>query len=411
MFGSGETKLSRPLIVMALATTLAATGHGAALGQDATTEESPTDPGVLAGVELETVEVEPGVHHVLRDGVRDLDRSVEFAVFHGHMSPGDAFRINAVATRGLAANGNGVWLGGPDGVVRLGHEELVWEQEPTQNWYGSGYEVTPDDRLFRPDSGEIYNGDKWRRPVLRLKGVDAKRVRNSQFTSDGTLWTMASNDGQGRARRNILVRRDDDGWRRIKYPPDPPGRKKDARPANIGPWGVTDDGVVYVTRNGRQVQRYTDGAWETLPAPGGRIVGLHVGPEGTVWAERAETRGHTYGGGSEFVRLGEDGWTGYEVGAPRHMYPSPEAVAADGAMWVAPAGSLMSDGGCDGIIRIGDTGLDRFLPGHCVYDVAPGPGGEVWLEAGTWDGNWYAPDAVGPVGVYVITPAAWTNGE
>jgi hypothetical protein len=394
-----------------MATVLAAVPLGPVAGQeDPTTEVPSTGPDLLAGVDLETVEVEPGVYQVLGDAYRDLTRPIEIVVFDPHLSPGDAHRVNAVATGGLAANANGVWLGGHDGVFRLGQDDLVWEVEPSRSWWDAGLTVTPADRLYRRDgrwAGEVLVDGTWKKVIPKLRNFEA-RGATGQFTSDGSLWIRGDNAKRGEGRRAVFARRDGDGWTRVGSPPRLPNRAADKRPASVDHWGVTDDGVLYVTRGRRQVQRFADGKWETLPAPGGRLVGLLVGPEGSVWVEREERDGWTYGGGSEFARLDDDRWTTYEIGPPRYLFPSPEAVGADGALWVAPGGSLMSDGGCAGIIRIDRVGLERFLLDHCVYDVAPGPNGELWLEAGTWDGNWYAPEDVGPVGVYVITPDAWT---
>lgn len=402
----------RWLTVGALALALATAGSAGVGAQDEPVAEPlPQTSPLLPGVELETTEVEPGVYHVLTDGVRGLSRPIEFTYFDTHQSPGDLHRVNALVTRGLAANENGVWLGGPEGIFRLGQDELAWEQEPAREWWNAGFEVTPGDELFRPGEGLVLKGTEWRRIVPRLAGLKAMRGANGQFTADGSYWARGTNGKSGKERRTVFARRDDDGWSRIKNPPEPPGRAKDARQASIDQWGVTDDGVLYITRAHRHVQRFADGRWETLPRPGGRIADLHVGHDGTVWVERQDEGRWTYGGGSEVVRLGEDGWTGFELGPPRYLHPSPSAVGSDGAFWVAPGGDLVSEGGCDGILRLGESGVSRFLLGQCVYDIAAGPNGELWAEAGTWEGNWYAPESVGPVEVYLITPEAWTSTE
>ncbi|MEX1295165.1 MAG: hypothetical protein AB1Z67_03235 [Candidatus Limnocylindrales bacterium] len=411
MTRTGERTTARWAVIPALALALATASAGAVSGQDGSEAGTAPDmPGSLVGEDLEAVELAPGVYQVLRDGVRDLTRPLEIVIFDPNLSPGDVHRLNAVATHGLAANANGVWLGGPDGVFRLGHDDLVWETGPNPDATGAGLIVTPADRLYRGGdggAGEILAKDEWKPVVPTLGGFEADGSAG-RFTQDGSLWVRGTNAKQGDQRRAAFARRDADGWTLIGSPPRLPGRAPDKRPASVDHWGVSDSGVLYVSRARRQVQRYADGRWETLAPPGGRIAGLHVGPDGAVWVERESADGRTYAGSSEFARLDEDGWTGYELGPPRYLSPSPAAVGADGALWLAPGGDLMSSGGCAGIIRVGTGRLDRFLLDHCIYDVAPGPSGELWLEAGTWDGSWYAPASVGPVGVYVITPAAWT---
>ena len=53
---------------------------------------------------------------------------------------------------------------------------------------------------------------------------------------------------------------------------------------------------------------------------------MRARPLQEVRREREERDGWTYGGGGEFARLHDGGWTGYETGPPRYLFPSPEAV-------------------------------------------------------------------------------------
>ena len=61
------------LLLVALAV-LALTGSGMSVAS----QEPAGGEGLLPGVDLVTEEVEPGVFHVLSDGIRELSRPVEF---------------------------------------------------------------------------------------------------------------------------------------------------------------------------------------------------------------------------------------------------------------------------------------------------------------------------------------------
>ena len=88
------------------------------------------------------------------------------------------------------------------------------------------------------------------------------------------------------------------------------------------------------------------------------------------------------------------------------LFEDVRAAGADGAFWYASSGDPMTTGGCDGLTRVDGTGTKDFLEGMCIYDIALGPHGDVWLVAGSWDGNYWIPDAVGPVEVYVVSDDA-----
>jgi hypothetical protein len=309
----------------------------------------------------------------------------------------------------MTGNENGVWMVGPDGIVRLGEDGPVRTNKSERSY--REYGAAPDDTLYRPTDGRILRGRFWKSVAPRIEGFESEKGGDILFAPDGSLWVEGTNGKTGDARRDRLARRDADGWSRVKPPPAPPERSSDTYP-NISRWGVSGDGILYVTRNDSDVQRFDGTRWATLERPGGQITALHVGPDGTAWVTTRKRQASSRSNTERFFRADGIGWIEAEVGRRyASMFPAAEVVGADGALWYRPGGDPMISGGCDGIARIDGTATTHFLRGLCVYDMTIGPSGNVWLEAGSWDGNLWIPDEVGPIETYLIeadtaTPAA-----
>jgi hypothetical protein len=363
-------------------------------------QEPAEDEGLLPGVEVVTEEVEPGVFHVLSDGIRELSRPVEFVLLQeggwGAGSPGFWYRVNAETSAGLAANQEGVWLHDRHGILRLGQEDVVWEPKPGN--HTPSFRVAPDGTLYQPFATRVLADGAWKLRRPRLEGIDLKNRSAMLFAPDGTLWFKGTNGKEQRkSQRPRLARRDEDGWTLVEPPPWPPERSRDQIAPRIGSWGVTADGTLYVQRD-EDIQRFDGDSWENLERPGSRVDRLHVNPDGTVWLDRQPS--------GLLTRLGEEGWITYEV-APRNQLQglAHAEVASDGAYWFTPLGNPMVNGACDGIMRTDGDTTSHYLPGLCVLSLAPGPEGTVWVQALEWTGDYLAPEAIGPLELYAIDPA------
>ena len=370
------------------------------LGSPVAAQSSAPDPGLTIGLDLEMEAVEPGVFHVVSDGVRELSHEIEFLEFNEWGPPGWLYRTNATRSAGISANASGIWLRRPEGIVRLGEEELVWSPKPGD--LTPEFDVASDGTLYQRRQGLVLTDGEWRPVRPRVRGVELEQTHALRIAPDGTRWIKGTNGRNRESRRPRLARRDDDGWVRVESPPRPPQQAKTERHAGIGAWGVAEDGVVYVQRDG-DVQRFDGSGWETLTRPDGGIQHLLVGTDGTVWVNHSNP--------ASLTRLDGDEWTMYDV--PPHLRLQGlehAAVGLDGAYWYTPMGDPMSSGGCDGVIRTDGPTSERYLRGTCVYDIAIGPGGGVWVEATTWTGDYQTPESIGPLEVYLIAPDAALSG-
>jgi hypothetical protein len=388
-----EMRLSGRAGVLSLVLALAASGTivGA--------QEPGVDSGPLPGVDLVTEEVEPGVFHVVGDGVRELSRPVEFVHLEewGWGSPGSTFRVNAAESAGLAANQEGVWLYDRHAIVRLGQEDVVWEPKPGN--HTPSFRVAPDGTLYEPFATRVLVDGAWKLQRPRVSGIDSKDRGAMLFAPDGTLWFRGTNGREDSEERPRLARRDEDGWTLVPPPPWPPERPRDKKSPRIGAWGVAADGTLYVQRHSGDIQRYDGDRWETLERPARQIDRLHVGPDGTIWVERQDA--------GLLMKLGAEGWNTYEVAAPiRLVGLAQAAVASDGAYWYTPLGDPMVHGACDGIMRTDGDATSHYLPGLCVLSLAPGPEGTVWVQALEWTGDYLRPEAIGRLELYAIDPSA-----
>ena len=71
----------------------------------------------------------------------------------------------------------------------------------------------------------------------------------------------------------------------------------------------------------------------------------------------------------------------------------------------------MPRAGCDGLVSFDGSDSHRYLSGLCVHDIDIAADGSAWVLANEWVGTRDAPQMVGPVDLYVITPEAVAAAE
>lgn len=389
----------KPTLVSAIAIgLLAGSVVGVAAQDDAATEPSSQTTELLPGVDLVTEEVEPGVYRVVSDGVRELARPADLLslrYFDEYISPGFAYRIDARETGGIVANADAVWLRRPEGIIRLGESEPVWAPEAGDST--PSFIAGPDGTLYQTKTRNVLRDGSWEKVGFPAGRLGLQKVSHFLVAPDGSLWVIGNNGEGGKERRRRLARRDADGWSRVKNPPVSPGSSGQA-----SDWGVSGDGDLYV-KQGQNIKRFDGTRWETLESPGKDIYGLDVGRDGAVWV--SVTGADRDRMNRLLLRAGADGWITHDPGR-RYLRLAENAVGDDGALWYAATGDPMISGGCDGVTRTDGTTTTTFLPGLCIYDIAIGPEGDVWLETSSWDGDYFVPESVGPLEVHVITQEA-----
>jgi hypothetical protein len=373
----------------------------------AVTESPPptTTEDLLSGMVAE--EVEPGVHRIVNDGVRDLAQP---------------FLRTSSGAAVLVDDAGAVWrstyIG--DDFLRRRYVRIGTEQEVVVGPYDADYADRPfaalafmagvDGRLSTAQSDWLDWLDREPnvREDFRLDGDVSIGAQD-----DGTVWLFESGDGG-------LVRLSPDGvpenmnWRRVHD-----GYASDLM--------VTPDGEVWLLGSPEwgdtsydALLRFDGSHWEDVPAPDEVLpadagVRFDVGADGTLWTTadagspphrhlaRYDGADWTIFGEAEGVRP----WGGQRVGvygAPIDML----RVAPDGSTWVnvAHPDPGPDDLLCDGLGRFDGLTWASYLPGRCILDYDFAPGGAVWVVAeneGSPD-EYTAPDS--PVHTYIITPEA-----
>jgi hypothetical protein len=356
----------------------------------------PSGPGepvvrtdILPGVALTVDEVEPGVYKVVNDGARDLAKANNLDIVAGH--------------------DGGIWLLRPLRFFRLGNGE--WRSWHHQNPWVDVFEVAPDGTVWAMDDEDLYSVGRGGEDWTRTKGR-----RLIQVTSDGTVWATWSGP-PGQEYPEVFGYLGFDGWRSVGNLPSEY-------------WGpslhVSDRGDVWASdgqvRRSRDVSHFVDGAWRTYDGfdglgPKGSTA---LGADGTLWRD---TRG-------VLVRFDGTEWNTFEPpdGTDYRKRGSRWGglhVAPDGALW-APIrtkereyaldwGELRTaiidrpicEAGIDGVVRFDGVTWSRYLQGHCIESMDTTADGSVWLlasESGARSAE--AEDPLIQTHVYVITPEA-----
>lgn len=359
--------------------------------------------------EVVTVEVEPGVHRVVSDGLRDL-------AFGGRSPESDTVHASTISV----GPGGDVWIIGREQYFPLGRRGQRWasrspytDREPSRNASDATTRYLP--RPFEPDRsddievgadgtlwfavsgspwahqssasdsyGEIhglwhYDGERWRQ-----MGPDAD-VRGVEVQADGTVWA-AWDDSQS---RSTTVRRyDGETWRDVGQPI--PWQSSETARSRLR---VTADGdaVVHVEQpyhlDGERwvaMGSATDPALEVIGAVGidedqGRLRLSHWA--GGSWQLMADTEVPRDGN----ARL-----------RPFH------ALGADGSVWMPLEGERR----CGGLGRFDGEDWQRFLDGVCVVSLDIAPDGTVWLLGSRieWNRNGNEMQRVRQLEAFFIAP-------
>jgi hypothetical protein len=363
---------------------------GPAAAQSQGTTEAPTTSvrsDLLPGVELTVEEVEPGVFHVIGDGVRDLD-----------------------ATRGKVVVGHdgSIWLIDEDGVARLGSTESY----TFPGGWDTRLVVSPDGTVWvsrtRYDSSEgrevnrihsLDNG-KWTR---RLRAPAIGGPHALTVAPDGTLWT--THRARGESSKVVVTHLAGDDWKPL---PEPLPDEADVFVTDLGEvWAVRREGQNRLWRYHENEGRWKEFVVDTVvPDPG--KARAEVATDGTVWLA----------GDSSLMRYDEREWQrwGPDDGVPTLKVSELSLdQAPDGGLWMAApptrrdAPADAADLRFEGVARFDGSTWLTFLRDHSVspwYSPSPwgkgwdiAPDGSVWLQMKDPD-DFYATQ------LYVITPEA-----
>ena len=341
-----------------------------------------------------TEEVEPGVFHVLNDGVRDLDSQ---------------------AGRIVAGHDGGTWFLSwtSGGFFRLGddktHEHKLGQVED--------FEVAPDGTVWeiaRPADGGLprllsYDGERWTRSRPM---EDRILIHSVDIAPDGTPWATWS-EGPSWSPTHVGSM-GSDGWERLGTVPE------DVWPAQVILTGAGDL-IVLSTPSAEpapvRASRYADGTWHDVMDGFGVAT---IGADGVIWLlpqdEVPKGEEDDYLSNGTLVRYegAERREWGRDAGVPvfyfHYRWPHDLEVAPDGSLWVTYTlgPEPLEPPDCEGVARFDGETWSRFLTSHCVMDMEIASDGSVWVNGWVQDaeGNRASPD-----NTYVIRPDAAATGE
>jgi hypothetical protein len=331
----------------------------------------PTE-ALLSG--MVTQEVEPGVHRIIEDGVREL------------MQQGTPSDI-------VAGPDGSVWLGYEGRWLRLGRTD---ESSALGEMSGES-EVAPDGSLWNIANGNVYewDGESWTQWDADSQGLAA---RGLAIAPDGTVWvTEGDTDGET-THLYRLARPTDEGLTAV---PDWTGIHP--RAAGWGHMVVAPDSDVWLVgeatpdlpgydNGGPTVDaflRFDGSEWHSVAVPddlrwawGGQS--FDIGVDGTLWAAVGRSSEDEDG----LARLDGSGWTvftetdGVRPWGTFGFIPTDHLhVAPDGSVWVNAEGDGST---CGGVANFDGSAWTSFLPGLCVHDMDIAHDGAVWVQAGTY---------------------------
>jgi len=344
----------------------------------ATDSPSPMTTDRLRSI-AETEEIEPGVLHVIGDGIRDL-------------AAADAISL-------VAGRDGSIWLLSESHFLRFGSDgTYAWPTGQAESV--SDFEVAPDGTVWIVGAGEndrsivrSFDGERW---ILHGPALDTRAI---EIAPDGRVWAFWQDQGSEMLGLGYLA-------------------GGDRQPVGTWPESQLHGGEMYLTatdevwvsgapeyRVGKpELYRIVDGVLQQEYE--GTVVAADVGPDGTAWlvsldevirldetVEDAEpepwalpdTMTVAWGGSSE--------WTLLPGAAFR--------AAPDGSVWFAlraDSGPPVPEVHCGGVAGFdGTTWLGPFLPDRCVESIDLAADGSVWLLAHAVDGS-------DPVDLFVVTP-------
>lgn len=375
-------------------------------------------PALLEG--MVTEEVEPGVLHVVNDGIRDLSSTDAVDVVAGY--DGGISLLRQLPTQGflrLGSDGTHAWpMNGSNlesQVLQVAPDGTLWII-PT----GSSFSTS----VFSTAISGVTGSWVWRGEGLRSTDGEAWSIqpcpgdycRGATVAPDGTLWASwfdgwACASGEEEDCEWWVGYLSPTGWQRLHG----------STPADsiFDRLVFTDAGDLYgidITSYGSLLYRHEDGAWRLeLYA---QLV--DVGPDGTIW----QNDGVVWHDGAIEARLDGlarlaggawEGWTSADLPEIEYSLGLDDQfkVAPDGSLWFSmwrndpgtDTGTCERDWGsgpvyCDGLARFDGETLDRFLPGQRIsMDIAAD--GSAWVLAGNEQGR----------DLYLITPEAVAASE
>lgn len=306
-----------------------------------------------------TEEVEPGVLHLVSDGVRDLVLSVR-----------------DVGADELAIEPDGtIWTASP--FRRLG------DREPSTGLSLDGValvRVDADGTPFTAGDGGVHRFDDGDFVYLRPDWEEF------DIGPDGSVWAAA------RSRQSpdevVLSRLTPSGWEDIPVGVDLPealgveatsiGRREPAG-LRVGPDGEVWLGLEVDVRTGRLhlLIRFDGDSWHTIDplgvSPSFDRTTFAIGADGTAWVYFGTASNEV----PHLARLLADEWITYSVEdgvffRPRGFQKGYLEAGHDGTAWMVP-------GSCEGVRAFDGSAWRRYLESLCVRDLDVAPDGGIWV--------------------------------
>jgi hypothetical protein len=379
-----------------------------------TAEEATLEEGLLPGVRLMTVAVEPGVVKVTSDGVHDLRWTLPPVVHRDDTEEIAAAEAEALSGGVVAGFDGSIWLTWKDEVFRLGDDDTRRDAAPWSKDVG----VSADGRLWRHDINGLktFDGSVWERQFIKLPREH--QLLGVQMQPDGTLWALLLRD-DGKVLR--VARAVDGRWRLLDW------KYRKAWAGSIWPAArleVSED-AAWVFVQGGMVRGQTADALVRLRGDTvkeieipNHVEAMAAGLDGTVWLDLHRSTGPTLArrDGKEWTRFKEsDGVQPVEQEYSLDPRRARFDVAPDGSIWVRPAVDDDETGQtCRGLADFDGKRWREFLTDRCIYAMDIAPDGRVWALGGTresWPGVWTedlvlpgGTSPTGPVELYVIDP-------
>ena len=430
MMGLLSTQPAEEAVTTAVSASPTTDATSEATSEPTEAETTSVRADLLPGVTLTVEEVEPGVFHVLDDGVRarfegDIvaghDGSILLVRGGDERQRGSFIRLGSRGSRRLPQGHTSQVVATPDGTVWV----LTWGQKN------------------RSSIHSLKDGT-WTRRSWAAGGPAGLTVG-----PDGTIWFADVKTDEKDVGRLVIKRMGADGWQRVGKATLGGDLRADAGNLIVAEGGVPwwapydlghsfdfgDDGSWRVVgggslsrldtwkRRGGGSESHEVTIYAPVYIPG--MLGVELGSDGAVWlagvsplmvdAEPVRSGDSPFAAPAEpfVMRYDGTGWQrwGPDEGVPSLTWSRPQlAQGPDGGLWVSARPDIWfmppdaTDPPFDGIARFDGSTWRYFLSGHDVSDWDIAPDGSVWLRMED-------PDNYFGSGLYVITPEAVAASE